>query len=218
MSSRNRRAPDTADKASTADRILQAAADEFAEYGFAGARVDRIAKRANCNKQLLYHHYGGKEDLCRLVLRTEMTKSAEEIAELAGSVGDGQAPQLLNLISMVFDKYSEDPDHVRLALWERLDFNDEDGEILEKEARRERLHEFIDEVLAPIPAERRPYVAMAVFSLGCMPFMMSQMTQIIADQKPTDDAFRERYFEALRWLLNGTKMSDAEPASNDTSG
>ena len=39
------------------DAILAAAALEFAERGFAGARVDRIARRARVNKAMLYYHF-----------------------------------------------------------------------------------------------------------------------------------------------------------------
>jgi AcrR family transcriptional regulator len=45
------------------DRILAAAALEFAERGFAGARVDRIARRANVNKAMLYYHFMSKDRL-----------------------------------------------------------------------------------------------------------------------------------------------------------
>jgi len=38
----------------TTARILEAARDEFAEKGFAGARVDTIARRAGVNKATLY--------------------------------------------------------------------------------------------------------------------------------------------------------------------
>ena len=36
------------------ERILEAASAEFSAYGVAGARVDRIAKAAGCNKNLIY--------------------------------------------------------------------------------------------------------------------------------------------------------------------
>lgn len=49
--------------AATRERIVRAAYDEFAEYGFDGARVDRIVERAEISKNLLYHHFEGKEDL-----------------------------------------------------------------------------------------------------------------------------------------------------------
>jgi AcrR family transcriptional regulator len=49
-------------------RILQAAKKEFAAYGLAGARVDRIAKDAGANKRMLYYHVGKKDDLYLAVL------------------------------------------------------------------------------------------------------------------------------------------------------
>ncbi|MFD9045102.1 TetR family transcriptional regulator, partial [Streptomyces bottropensis] len=45
----------------TKSRILQAAAAEFAAYGFAGARVDRIAKAASVNKNLIYIYFTNKD-------------------------------------------------------------------------------------------------------------------------------------------------------------
>ncbi|MCD4707600.1 MAG: TetR/AcrR family transcriptional regulator [Candidatus Sabulitectum sp.] len=48
--------------------ILDAAAEEFAELGFSGARVDAIAKRAGINKAMLYYRIGDKEELYRRVV------------------------------------------------------------------------------------------------------------------------------------------------------
>jgi len=48
--------------------ILDAAAEEFAELGFNGARVDAIAKRAGINKAMLYYRVGDKEELYRRVV------------------------------------------------------------------------------------------------------------------------------------------------------
>src|SRR3990172_6203646 len=39
------------------DRLLAAAAAEFAARGFDGARVDRIARAARANKATIYHHF-----------------------------------------------------------------------------------------------------------------------------------------------------------------
>jgi AcrR family transcriptional regulator len=50
-------------RSQTIDRILQAATKEFAEAGFAGARVDEIAKSAGVNKATLYYHIGDKKAL-----------------------------------------------------------------------------------------------------------------------------------------------------------
>jgi TetR/AcrR family transcriptional regulator len=49
--------------------VLAAARTEFAASGFAGARVDVIARRARLNKAMLYYHFGDKRALYRAVLR-----------------------------------------------------------------------------------------------------------------------------------------------------
>ncbi|MFN3613385.1 MAG: TetR/AcrR family transcriptional regulator [Rubrimonas sp.] len=56
------------DAEATRRRILEAAKREFAERGLGGARVDAIAERADTNKRMIYHYFGGKEALFRAVL------------------------------------------------------------------------------------------------------------------------------------------------------
>src|SRR3989338_824126 len=41
-------------------KILEAAEDEFAEQGFAGARTQEIAKKAAVNKSLIHYYYKDK--------------------------------------------------------------------------------------------------------------------------------------------------------------
>ena len=48
--------------------ILQAAAQEFAEHGIAGARTDAIARAAKVNKALIYYYFRDKETLYGAVL------------------------------------------------------------------------------------------------------------------------------------------------------
>ena len=48
--------------------ILQAAAEEFAKHGIAGARTDAIARAAKVNKALLYYYFTDKETLYGAVL------------------------------------------------------------------------------------------------------------------------------------------------------
>ena len=50
--------------------ILAAAEREFAEAGYAGARIDRIAAQAGVNKQLLFHYFDSKSGLFSAVLDT----------------------------------------------------------------------------------------------------------------------------------------------------
>jgi TetR/AcrR family transcriptional regulator len=78
------------------DRILAAAAAEFAERGFAGARVDRIARRARVNKAMLYYHFRSKQELYRTLLRRHFTLAAERLREIAA--GAGSPPEKLDSI------------------------------------------------------------------------------------------------------------------------
>ncbi|WP_200842371.1 TetR/AcrR family transcriptional regulator [Actinomadura sp. K4S16] len=52
--------------------LLAAAAEEFAQYGLRGARVQAIVKRAGVNERMIYHHFGSKEGLYRAVLEDQM--------------------------------------------------------------------------------------------------------------------------------------------------
>ena len=63
-------------------RILAAAKQEFANHGLAGARVDRIAAKADANKRMLYYHVGNKEDLYLAVLEGAYVKIRAEEREL----------------------------------------------------------------------------------------------------------------------------------------
>ena len=69
------------------DRILAAAAAEFADRGFGGARVDRIARRARVNKAMLYYHFGSKQALYRALLRRHFTLAAERLRAIASAAG-----------------------------------------------------------------------------------------------------------------------------------
>jgi TetR/AcrR family transcriptional regulator len=73
------------------DRILAAAAGEFAARGYAGARVDRIARRARVNKAMLYYHFGSKQGLYRTLLRQTFGRAAERLHAIAASEAAPQA-------------------------------------------------------------------------------------------------------------------------------
>jgi TetR/AcrR family transcriptional regulator len=69
------------------DRILAAAALEFAAHGFAGARVDRIARRARVNKAMLYYHFKSKQRLYRVLLRQMFTLAVAPLQAIAAGSG-----------------------------------------------------------------------------------------------------------------------------------
>src|SRR4051812_7893359 len=54
------------------DAILAAAFDEFAERGFAAARLDDVARRAGVAKGTIYLHFADKEALFEELIRIEI--------------------------------------------------------------------------------------------------------------------------------------------------
>lgn len=51
--------------------LLLAAAEVFDEYGYAGASITRILKRAGVTAGALYFHFGSKEDLAKAVMNSQ---------------------------------------------------------------------------------------------------------------------------------------------------
>ena len=86
--------------------ILDAAAAEFAEMGFSGARVDRIAKRAGINKAMLYYRVGDKEELYRRVVLRGQQVFQDSMMKAMGSANrapDVMASMLAGITESVFE-------------------------------------------------------------------------------------------------------------------
>ena len=97
----------------TRKKILKAAAKEFAQKGFDGARVDRIAVLAGVNKQLLYHYFGSKDDLFTAVLENAYRNFRE--CEAALDLDDLKADEaILKLVEFTWGYYLEHPEFIRL--------------------------------------------------------------------------------------------------------
>ncbi len=74
-------------KEQTVRNILDAAAQEFAETGFEGARMDRIADRAGANKAMIYYHIGDKQVLYTRVLHEVLGHTAARMADNIQAAG-----------------------------------------------------------------------------------------------------------------------------------
>lgn len=97
----------------TRARILEAAEVEFARYGLGGARVGAIADRARANKAMIYHYFGGKEDLYVAVLEEAYRKiRSEEAALNLENLSPREA--MVALINFTFDYFIENPQFIRL--------------------------------------------------------------------------------------------------------
>ncbi len=101
------------DAEATRRRLLDAAAREFAEYGIAGARVDRIAAAARSNKAQIYHYFTNKDGLFDAVMR--------ELADQTVREAPIDAADLPEYAGRLFDRFAADPVMARLANRYRLE-------------------------------------------------------------------------------------------------
>ncbi|MFK4548270.1 AcrR family transcriptional regulator [Streptomyces tendae] len=105
--------PLTSRGAATYQRILDAATQEFAKHGIAGARIERIVSAAHSNKAQLYSYFGNKERL----FDTIFFASLERITNVVPIDADDLADWAVRL----YDEYLRHPDLIRLATWARLE-------------------------------------------------------------------------------------------------
>ena len=93
--------------------ILAAARDEFAQAGLGGARMDRIAERAQLNKRLIYYYFTSKDDLFLAVLESAYAdiRAAEQQLRLT----DLEPTQAVRrLTEFTWDYYIEHPEFITL--------------------------------------------------------------------------------------------------------
>src|SRR5689334_12677866 len=99
--------PSSSRGAATYQRIVDAATQEFAEDGIAGARIERIGAAARTNKAQLYGYFGNKEQLFDAIFFA----SLERITHLRPI----DATDLADWAVRLYDEYLGRPDLIRLA-------------------------------------------------------------------------------------------------------
>jgi TetR/AcrR family transcriptional regulator len=98
------------------ERLLAAAAREFAARGYDGASVDRIARAARLNKAMIYYHFKSKAGLYRTLVRNVF----EAVLAAATVVAAADAPpqeKLRRFVHSVADVASRQPHFP--AIWLR---------------------------------------------------------------------------------------------------
>ncbi len=103
-------------QARTRAAVLAAASAEFAEHGFAGARIERIAALAPSNQRMIYAYFENKAGLFAAVIDEHVAR-AQQAVQL--DVND-----LPGYAVAVFDFYAAHPELARLSLWQELELRE----------------------------------------------------------------------------------------------
>ena len=73
-------------------RIVEAARDEFADHGWAGATIRAVARAADVDPALVYHYFGSKEGLLDAATNPPQTW-LDSVAEVWTAPSTGLAPR-----------------------------------------------------------------------------------------------------------------------------
>jgi TetR/AcrR family transcriptional regulator len=190
----------------TRERILSAALKEFAAHGFAGARVDAIARRADINKRMLYHYFGNKEKLFRAVLRQKIAERRAWADNLSGDPAER--------LPFWFRAGCDDADWIRLLEWEALQ-TDGKKVIDEKERlaitvdwlKRLRQRQERGELSSEFDAR---HLALAMQSLTMYPMAFPQLTRFIIGRTVDDPKFQRDYAEFLEGFAAAFRPMNAQ--------
>lgn len=113
----------SASKDATQNKIIDAAKALFSAKGFAATSISAIAKRAQINQSLIYHHFENKVDLWRAV-KSSILMNFDELHESQLSklhqIETFEA-YIKEFIAVRFEIYNQHPELRRIVRWQGLE-------------------------------------------------------------------------------------------------
>jgi TetR/AcrR family transcriptional regulator len=182
------------DAARTRERIVQAAVGEFAARGVAGARIERIAKAAKINKQLVYHYFQNKEELFLEIVEQHIKQGLEAATQ--------EGP---DLFGSRFRNTLLDPTWLRFVTWEAAEYP-ETKRIIGEDRRAATLLNQQNAILArqfrgEIPADLdAALLQLTILALATYPLVFPQITKMVTGKVANDPTFVEQWATFLSGL------------------
>jgi len=172
---------------------------EFAKYGFAGARVERIVSRADVSPRSLYYHLGSKRGRYYAVRERLSSQHFEDFVR--GVTDEPLVDRLLANIDVAMTPRWQT--WARLLMWEALDggagsapypAGTVPGDLLAIRAAQDR---------GEIDPELDPHVlTLAFIAITFWPTMFPQSTKRLTEGMPSGELLRARK-ELVRALVQG---------------
>ena len=194
---RESRGPRVRDPERSRARILSAAMKEFAQRGFAGARVDAIAKRARINKRMLYHYFGNKKELFEATILA-IQADKEQIIE-AG-------PQhVQDMLPYIYDNFGGKRDWMRMMQWEALTYGNR--EVPSEKMRAKLFKPGLERVArcqqedGLLRGEKTELCMMFLMALASYPYLMPQAARMLIGHAADEPQFRRSYSAFLRRII-----------------
>lgn len=114
----------------TADRILDAAEDLFAEKGYSATSLGDVADRVGIRSPSLYNHFKNKEALYQAVLQRLLTEFSAPLAELES--GPVTNDRVLFWLETIVRQHHANPNLARLLQHAALSGGPQTGELIDR--------------------------------------------------------------------------------------
>lgn len=199
----------TRDPEITRRRIVEAALAQFSDKGYAGARVDAIAREAGISVRMLYHYFGDKEALWRAVLRERAVQRPRILLE-------GDRP-LAEFVLHHFETLGRDPSFVRMMVWEGMSGGTADDlGAAERQAGYQRIIDYLrhQQEQGGLDSGLEPDMALIlIIAAGAFPRVFPQVVELATGLEPDDDTFVTRFRAALHRYAELLSGHQANPAA-----
>lgn len=127
--------------------IVSVAIDVFGEFGFAGARVDEVARRVGIRRPSILYHFPDKQHLYQAAIAQVVGEIAEQIRKTGNVPGEG----LEAIADAWIDFIIQRPNAARLLLRQMIDSNP-----IEVESTLPAIQEIFEAIAAALEEQDRP--------------------------------------------------------------
>ncbi|MGW0246577.1 TetR/AcrR family transcriptional regulator [Nocardia goodfellowii] len=173
------------------DRILAIAAEEFETNGYAGARIDEIARRSSVNKQLIYYYFDSKRTLHSRVMEHVTDSALDETHE------QPDQSYVKSVVHMCAASFSRMWNRLyRYWLWEAVEGSSQE-EIARHAERREHYAKKLEQIRkSQLKGEIDPnldprFLHLGLVALVSFPHMTPQIASLVTGMDPDDPEFKE---------------------------
>ena len=198
----------------TKQKILNAALKEFSSLGYSGARMDKIAQRAEINKAMLFYYFSSKDNLYQEVLKQVLKKIFPKIRLLA--VSEHRPEVFLEKLPKIYIQFiAQNLDFIRMIT---LDF------IQQNDSIRKAFKDFFGKQFEQGPrffqdkislwhqqgkiSETEPIqFLLNILSLSIFPFIAKPIIETIFQIKITDPSFIQKRIESVISILKRGMLS-----------
>ncbi|HXT46859.1 MAG TPA: helix-turn-helix domain-containing protein [Pseudonocardiaceae bacterium] len=193
----------------TRERILQAAKTEFGDYGYAGARVSRIAARAGVNAQLISYYFDGKAGLYQALLSqwrevtADLSRPDRPLNEIVAGFARAAATHRWWIRLLVWQALGDSPDypdtHAGLGTSGVTDPDCLGQQVVELRRRQDA---------GELAADLEPaHLLLALFAAASAPTVLPHIARRIVGADPASEEFLATYTDQVARLVRHLEIA-----------